>query len=347
MKAARIILIAALALIVVVHAAAQEKDLLSLVADLRAVLEWDPLRDAGVISFGEDRISVAVGTDSALVNYRVKVTIDPPVRKNGAVWLTTAAVSALRDAVQKDRLAHAAEHMRVGCILIDPGHGGKDPGSLGTYGEGARKVALKEKDVTLAVATRLADELKATFTDRQVLLSRSDDTFVSLEDRSAVANALLDKIPDTVLYVSIHANSSPNKKASGYEVWYLPPEYPRTLLDAKTVGKDNLDILPILNSMFEEEISLETTLLAQEIRAGLTSRLGDKTVDRGLFQNEWAVLRNSRMPAVLVEVGFVSNPEEAARLSDEAYLHEVAAGLYSGILSFISRFEREGNAAAR
>jgi N-acetylmuramoyl-L-alanine amidase len=253
----------------------------------------------------------------------------------------------LRDAVQKDRLAHAAEHMRVGCILIDAGHGGKDPGSLGSYVDGTKKTTLREKDVTLAVASRLASQLTATFADRQVLLIRSDDTFVSLEDRSAIANALLDKIPDTILYVSIHANSSPNKKASGYEVWYLPPEYPRTLLDARTVGKDNLDILPILNSMFEEEISLETTLLAQEIRAGLTSRLGDKTVDRGLFQNEWAVLRNSRMPAVLVEVGFVSNPEEAARLSDEAYLKEVAAGLYSGILSFISRFEREGNAAAR
>jgi N-acetylmuramoyl-L-alanine amidase len=347
MRTARVILFAILALLVAMHSHGQDKNILSLVADLGAVLEWDPLRDSGVITFGQDRIALAVGTDSALVNYRLKVAIDPLVRKNGAVWLTTAAVAAIRDAVQKDRLAHAAEHMRVGCILIDPGHGGKDPGSVGSYTEGKKKITLREKDVTLAVATRLAGQLMASMPDRQVLLVRSDDTFVSLEDRSTRANALLDKTSDTILYVSIHANSSPNKKASGFEVWYLPPEYSRDVLDPKTVGKDNQDILAILNSMLEEDISLETTLLAQDIRTGLLARLGQKTIDRGLFQNEWAVLRNSRMPAVLVEVGFVSNEEEAARLSDEAYLKEVANGLYSGILAFISRFEREGNGAAR
>ena len=111
---------------------AQDKNILSLASDLGAVLEWDPLRDAGVISFGDDRIAVAVGTDSALINYRLKVQIDAPVRRDGGVWLTTAAVGAIGDAVQKDRLAHAGEHLRVQYILLDPGHGGKDSGAVGT-----------------------------------------------------------------------------------------------------------------------------------------------------------------------------------------------------------------------
>ncbi len=115
---------------------AQDKNILSVTSDLGAVLEWDSLRDSGVISFGDDRIAVAVGTDSALINYRLKVQIDPPVRRDGGVWLTTAAVGAIGEAVQKDRLAHAGEHLRVQYILLDPGHGGKDSGAVGTVAVG-------------------------------------------------------------------------------------------------------------------------------------------------------------------------------------------------------------------
>jgi N-acetylmuramoyl-L-alanine amidase len=95
-----------------------------------------------------------------------------------------------------------------------------------------------------------------------------------------------------------------------------------------------------MNSMREEEITLETTLLAQEILAGLAESIGDRTLDRGLLQNDWAVVRDSRMPAVLLEVGFVNNPEEAKRLADPAYLKDIARGIYTGIAGFLSRFER-------
>jgi N-acetylmuramoyl-L-alanine amidase len=327
---------------------AQEKNLLSLTSDLGAVLEWDPLRDAGVISFGDDRIAVAVGTDSALINYRLKVQIDPPVRRNGAVWLTTAAVSAIGDAVQKDRLAHAGEHLRVQYILLDPGHGGKDGGAVGTTLVGKKPVPLLEKDITLNVARFLSGLLKEGFPDKEVVLTRSDDTFVSLEDRVVIANGLLEKTKDTVLYVSIHANTSPfNKTASGFEVWCLPPSYERTLVDEKAAGKENLDILPILNSMREEEVSLESTILAQNILTGLDASVGKQSGNRGLRQNDWYVVRNARMPAVLTEVGFVSNADEAARLADSSYLNEVAQGMYSGLKAFILGFERSGSGGAR
>jgi N-acetylmuramoyl-L-alanine amidase len=327
---------------------AQEKNLLSLTSDLGAVLEWDPLRDAGVISFGDDRIAVAVGTDSALINYRLKVQIDPPVRRNGAVWLTTAAVSAIGDAVQKDRLAHAGEHLRVQNILLDPGHGGKDGGAVGTTLVGKKPVPLLEKDITLNVARFLSGLLKEGFPDKEVVLTRSDDTFVSLEDRVVIANGLLEKTKDTVLYVSIHANTSPfNKTASGFEVWCLPPSYERTLVDEKAAGKENLDILPILNSMREEEVSLESTILAQNILTGLDASVGKQSGNRGLRQNDWYVVRNARMPAVLTEVGFVSNADEAARLADSSYLNEVAQGMYSGLKAFILGFERSGSGGAR
>jgi N-acetylmuramoyl-L-alanine amidase len=198
------------------------------------------------------------------------------------------------------------------------------------------------------VARFLSGLLKEGFPDKEVVLTRTDDTFVSLEDRVVIANGLLEKTKDTILYVSIHANTSPfNKTASGFEVWCLPPAYKRTLLDAKAAGKENQDILPILNSMLEEEISVESTVLAREILAGLDRRIGDQTENRGMRQNDWYVVRNARMPAVLTEVGFVSYPEEAARLADESYLKNVAQGMYDGIRAFISRFEQYGSADAR
>ncbi len=334
--------LAAILILAAATAAAEDKNLITLAGDLGAFLEWDPLRDAGVLVVGDDRIALAVGADSALINYRLKVAIDPPVRRGGAVWLTTAAVGVIGDAVQQDRLAHAGERMRVETILIDPGHGGEDPGGMGSYTKGGTTVPLREKDVTLGVALKLGEMLKAAFPDRKVVFTRTTDTTVKLEARSDVANAILEKTSGTVLYVSIHANSSPLKKTttSGFEVWYLPPSYRRTLLSENSVPPEDKDILNILNSMREEEVSTETFLLAHEIEAELIGTIGDRTPSRGLRANDWSVVRNSRTPAVLVEVGFVNNPDEAKRLADPAYLKDIARGLYSGIMGFISRFER-------
>jgi N-acetylmuramoyl-L-alanine amidase len=254
-------------------AGAQEKNLLSVVKDLGALLEWDPLRDSGVIMVGEDRIAIGVGSDSALINYRLKVQIDPPERRDGAVWLTTAAMAAISDAVQKDRLAHAGEKMRVAFILIDPGHGGIDGGGAGSYIDGATRVTVKEKDITLRVGLLLGALLKAGFSDAQVIFTRESDEKVTLEKRVDVANALLEKTSDTVLFLSIHANTTPfNRAASGYEVWCLPPEYTRTLVDEKAAGKENADIASILNSMREEEISMESNLLARDPRGPRRNR---------------------------------------------------------------------------
>ncbi len=348
MRAARVAAVLSILLLLGAGLGAQDKNILSLTSDLGAVLEWDPLRDAGVVSFGDDRIAVAVGTDSALINYRLKVQIDPPVRRDGGVWLTTAAVGAIGDAVQKDRLAHAGEHLRVQYVLLDPGHGGKDSGAVGTVTSGKKQVPLMEKDITLSVAQALAALLKDGFPDKEVILTRTDDTFVSLEDRVVIANGLLQKTKDTILYISIHANTSPfNKTASGFEVWCLPPSYERTLVDEKAAGKENLDILPILNSMREEEVSLESTILAQNILKGLEASVGARSGNRGLRQNDWYVVRNARMPAVLTEVGFVSNAEEAVHLTDPAYLKDLAQGMYSGVTSFIQGFERSGSGGAR
>ena len=329
--------------ILTVSLSAEERDLLSIVHDLGAGLEWDPLRDRGVISLGEDRISLGVGLPLAIINYRLAVAIRAPERRNGAVWLSAEAVTEISSALQQDRLARTAGHLRIAAILIDPGHGGEDPGATGTYMDGKKSVTIREKDVVLKIGLMLSAMLQKQLPDKEILLTRSDDTYVTLEKRADMANSLLGKTKDTILYISLHANSTLYKasNAKGFEVWYLPPEYKRTLLEGKDPSTSEL--VPILNSMLEEEISVESIVLAKEILSGLDASVGDLTEDRGLRQEPWYVVRNAKMPAVLVEVGFMSSGEEAARLATDAYLKGIADGLYTGICSFITRFERYGS----
>ena len=269
---------------------------MALVKDLGATLEWDPLRDTGVISVKDDRIAIGVDTPDAIINYRVAVAIDPPIRRVGVVWLTDKAVAAISAALQNDRLVNATGHLRVAYILLDPGHGGGDSGGVGKFAVDGKGVTLYERDVVIKVAHQLSTLLKAAYPDKQVLITREKD-YVSLEQRAAFANSILAKTNDAVLFVSIHANTTPfNPSASGFEVWYLPPQYTRQLVDASAVAKDSADILPILNSIQEDEISVESTLLARDVLNGLEASIGRLSPNRGLKEETWYVVRNTKMP---------------------------------------------------
>ena len=112
------------------------------------------------------------------------------------------------------------------------------------------------------------------------------------------------------------------------------------------MGKDNQDILSILNSMKQDEISLESTVLAQNILAGLDMSIGDKSGDRGLNSMMGGGAQFPR-PRRARGVGFITNPEEAARSGDDAYLQDVAKGIYTGVNAFVTRFERNGSSGVR
>ncbi len=326
----------------------EDREISSVLDELDATLEWNPLREIGVILIGGDRVAFKVGFPLALVNYDQKVDIDAPLRRDGGITFTADAVRVIKEALIRSRFQRTKEGFRVSTILIDPGHGGEDPGSVDEIVRSGKKIQIREKDVVLSISQELSGRLEGQYPDKKILFTRSTDEYVSLEKRTDMANALLAKTPDVILYVSIHANRTAfNAKASGFEVWYLPPEYKRTLLDEKSTGKENLDILPILNSMLEEEISVESIILGRAILEGIDAKVGKLTANRGLKEESWYVVRNANMPAVLVEVGFLSNPEEAGRLSDPAYLKDIAEGIYNGIQSFISNFEATGSPGAR
>ena len=124
-------------------------------------------------------------------------------------------------------------------------------------------------------------------------------------------------------------------------MWYLDPDYQRTVITDTTAVTYDKDVLPVINSMLQEEYIVESVYLARQISASLAAVIGAQSPSRGIRPAQWFVVRNTKMPAVLVEVGFVTNPEESKLLADSAYLLKLTQGLYTGIISFIDYFENQ------
>jgi N-acetylmuramoyl-L-alanine amidase len=157
----------------------------------------------------------------------------------------------------------------------------------------------------------------------------------------ALANSVPLQAHEAVLFISIHANASFNKNARGYEVWYLSPDYRRTVIDA-TNFTGSAEVVPILNAMMEEEFTTESIIIAQSIMKRFDESIGKLSPSRGIKAEQWFVVRNARMPSVLVELGFVTNLEDARLLSDRSYLMKLSEALYKGAVDFVGNFEKSG-----
>ncbi len=218
-------------------------------------------------------------------------------------------------------------------IVIDAGHGGKDPGALG--GRRAR-----EKDLNLTAALELAQVLREEKTF-DVILTRGDDTFVPLAERSRMAN---DARAD--IFVSLHCNANRNRKEHGFEVYSVSenatdPEAAR-LAEAENAsleleGKSPADeeAALILRAMSKTE-----NINASAELAALVSRDLGKRVDltpRGVKQAAFYVLRGTDAPAILVEMGFVTNRRDQAKLGTQAYRRRLLDGVYAGLLDYAKR----------
>ncbi|MDR2898419.1 MAG: N-acetylmuramoyl-L-alanine amidase [Spirochaetaceae bacterium] len=300
---------------------------------LGAALYWDPLAGAGILVRDGHQMSFRAGQDMALLDYKDVIRIQSPVAKNGAVY---AGSEFLRQAEEFFLSRTPPMLYRVGAILIDPGHGGRDSGAVGSHIINGKAINVVEKDIALKISLDLESRLKSIYPDKQIILTRRGDTYPTLEERVEMANSVSLKEHEAIIYISMHANAAFDKEASGFEVWYLTQNYRRTIISE---GEDE-DILPILNSMMEEEFTTESVLIAKFIMDELQTQIGDKTVNRGIKEEEWFVVRNANMPSVLIEVGFVSNPAESLLLTDENYLRKITTGVYNGLVSFITHFER-------
>jgi N-acetylmuramoyl-L-alanine amidase len=241
----------------------------------------------------------------------------------------------LRDPASGDPVAAllpAAPHAgspRRPRVVLDPGHGGRDPGALGIGG-------VREKEVTLAIAREVSAILRRQGR-WEVKLTREGDTTLSLEERTAIANAF-----GADLFVSIHANASPSHAAQGVETYYLERSSDRSsrrLAAAENGGReeDAAEMEHILADVVLNSKVRDSRRLAQAIQDALVSRLSRNygpTRDLGVKRGPFYVLTGAVMPAVLVETAFLSHPEESRRLVDAKFRRETAQALAQGINRF-------------
>ena len=221
----------------------------------------------------------------------------------------------------------------LGTIIVDPGHGGHDPGAIGWTG-------LREKAVTLDVALRLRDLLSQD--GFRVVMTRQTDQFIPLEQRSEIANG-----QKAGLFISIHVNSSRRHSISGFEVYYLSEatdDHARAIEAMENqsfpfeAGSSTEETKTIVWDLVLSEQRRESNQLAFEICQSLRRELSSK--NRGVKSARFAVLKGSRMPSVLVEAGFISHPAEENRLRDPAYRQRLAQGIRDGILTFARSYEQ-------
>ncbi len=222
------------------------------------------------------------------------------------------------------------DRILINAIVIDAGHGGKDAGAF--------RGTLLEKNVTLKVAKKIDELLKKKFPDKKIILTRDTDVFLSLDKRSEIANNVSIKYGASI-FVSIHVNASKSPRAYGFETWYIVDSYKRNVIEKGKVSHDK-DISSILNSMINEELYEESKIFAMKVQNALDKKIGGETLNRGVKENVYFVVKNSFMPAILVELGFLSNKREANQLTNEAYLNKLAAGIVNGIGDFVNEYEK-------
>ena len=232
----------------------------------------------------------------------------------------------------------------IDVIVIDAGHGGDHEGAVGRNG-------LREKDVTLDIALRL-EKLIGKDKRFKPLLTRDEDETVGLEDRAKMAN---DANGD--LFVSIHANSSEEKAASGSETYFLAAaksdearitellensDFEVQAPDAPRKGKEELDF--IIMDLLQTEYLAQSQQLAEAVQDEMKKNLNIRS--RGINQAGFRVLNHVRMPSVLVEVAFISNKIEERLLGQDDFRQLAAESIYAGILKFVERYDKEARANA-
>jgi N-acetylmuramoyl-L-alanine amidase len=228
-------------------------------------------------------------------------------------------------------VAKEAQPLPVGIkkIVLDPGHGGKDPGAIGVDG-------VAEKDIVLKVAKKLAAKLRKDL-GVQVVLTRKDDRFVSLEDRTGLANA-----EDADLFISLHMNASSSGEARGVETYYLDNTTDEASMrlaarENSTSPRNVSDLQFILSDMTQNMKLEDSVTLAHRLHDSLvgsmSQRLGE-VKDLGVKKALFYVLVGARMPSVLLEMFFITNKSEGRAMRQEDYQDSVVEALFDGIQKY-------------
>jgi N-acetylmuramoyl-L-alanine amidase len=231
--------------------------------------------------------------------------------------------------------------LRIKRIVLDPGHGGKDPGAIGPGG-------LREKDVVLSLARRIKPRLEAM--GYEVLLTRDTDVFVELPDRARFANN-----NKADLFVSIHTNASKNRKVRGIETYFLGVARDRqsseTAMLENAVSDANAlsDLEQILYSLMSQENMLHSSILAETVQDAMYGKLNGiygSVKNLGVKQAPFYVLSKTDMPAVLIETSFISNSSEERLLSRNDFRDSLSESITRGIIDYAVKVTGRGGGSS-
>ena len=292
---------------------------------------WDGIAQTVSMDYRGQRVQALVGSNLVLVG-KDKVILSAPLKRlRGAVVVPPDFERLVFVSEQKVPGGGSFLGTRIGKVVVDAGHGGKDPGALGVSG-------LKEKDVDLDIASRLARNLREAGVD--VIQTRGSDDFISLAERTVMASR-----PGVDLFISIHSNATKSRRASGIEVYYIGPlamedkcevqrlQNEKKLCSLLNMRKDSNDVRGIVTDMLYAYKVEDAPRLANAVSRELAQSLGQ--ISRGSKLARYFVLRNTLVPAVLVEVGFISNPREASQLKDGAYRQKIADAITKSLMRYV------------
>ncbi len=331
-------------------------------------LHWHPVSKSVDLSLGDHTIVFPYDASQVRINGRRVPLEQPTVKNEDGFWVPASffasdaffraarsrlgwpppsdvipAKAGIHDAPKNvvmdprlrgdDKIVHAVKR-----IVIDPGHGGKDPGAVGARG-------TEEKTVNLRLAQELADSLRETY-GYEVLLTRMDDTFIPLEERARLANR-----HNADLFISLHCNASRTSSLKGFEVYFLSEkasdphadavarlENAALALEGKEVSSPNR-VKEVLRSLVKTANINEASALGSLLDRHLAERLSEPSL--GVKQAAFYVLRGAEMPAVLVETGFISNPQEERLLQDDHFREKLIEGVTAGIVAYDQRKAKE------
>ncbi len=240
------------------------------------------------------------------INHTAVTFFYPPIEKNGTYYLSEQDFfKILYPALRKKLPRHPLKR-----IMLDPGHGGTDRGAPGPV--------KHEKDINLAIALKLRQELLSY--GFEVVMTRTGDETVSLAERSERC-----KKYKADLYISIHCNASTNKSVTGIETWLLAAQGGRS-------AKENT---PKTKFDSGNEFDIHNFRLAYEVQRGMKKAFPESN-DRGVKTSRFAVLRNASAPAILMEVGFLSNAKEGRALSTEKVQNKIVEAVIEGLTNYVN-----------
>ncbi len=238
-------------------------------------------------------------------------------------------------------LLHDQQKWKFDSIVLDAGHGGRDPGAVGPGG-------TQEKDVVLNIVKELGQILQKEWPDVKVIYTRTDDRLIALKQRGKIANQ-----NDAKLFVSVHCNAAKNRKAEGAEVYILGPHKNDAALEVamlenaaikqeegyeekyKGVSEEHM----ILSSLAQSAFTLQSTTVARHVLEGMEQKTSIN--GRGVRQAGFMVLWTPSMPSVLVEAGYLSNPKEEKLLRQAGVQRDIARGIYNGLARYRQHYEQQ------